>query len=112
MCSLDFFFFFQAEDGKRDYKVTGVQTCALPIYTPVADRREELVAPRSVRAGHGEVLARGRARLGGAHGPQIGRASCRGRDVGVGLAGCMKWVSDVTSTVRTLHETYDLHTMS
>src|SRR2546426_7231789 len=27
------FFFFQAEDGIRDYKVTGVQTCALPIYT-------------------------------------------------------------------------------
>src|SRR5256885_5020041 len=30
-----FFFFFQAEDGIRDYKVTGVQTCALPIlYAP------------------------------------------------------------------------------
>src|SRR5205807_7273224 len=24
--------FFQAEDGIRDYKVTGVQTCALPIF--------------------------------------------------------------------------------
>src|SRR2546429_9529998 len=31
MCSLDFFFFFQAEDGIRDVAVTGVQTCALPI---------------------------------------------------------------------------------
>src|SRR6266850_6845483 len=29
-----FFFFFQAEDGIRDYKVTGVQTCALPICPP------------------------------------------------------------------------------
>src|SRR5256885_5906273 len=28
-------FFFQAEDGIRDYKVTGVQTCALPICPPV-----------------------------------------------------------------------------
>src|SRR5207245_8461074 len=28
-----FFFFFQAEDGIRDATVTGVQTCALPIYT-------------------------------------------------------------------------------
>src|SRR5256885_7022145 len=28
---LSYFFFFQAEDGIRDYKVTGVQTCALPI---------------------------------------------------------------------------------
>src|SRR5256885_213609 len=30
-CLSLFFFFFQAEDGIRDYKVTGVQTCALPI---------------------------------------------------------------------------------
>src|SRR5687768_18420311 len=32
MRSRDFFFFFQAEDGIRDVAVTGVQTCALPIY--------------------------------------------------------------------------------
>src|SRR5256885_4589744 len=31
---MSFFFFFQAEDGIRDYKVTGVQTCALPILVP------------------------------------------------------------------------------
>src|SRR5690606_40978443 len=29
---LFYFFFFQAEDGIRDFHVTGVQTCALPIY--------------------------------------------------------------------------------
>src|SRR2546427_4668503 len=29
-------FFFQAEDGIRDLTVTGVQTCALPIWTPAA----------------------------------------------------------------------------
>src|SRR2546422_4525576 len=28
------FFFFQAEDGIRDVAVTGVQTCALPIWCP------------------------------------------------------------------------------
>src|SRR5438445_1399976 len=28
-----FFFFFQAEDGIRDIGVTGVQTCALPIWS-------------------------------------------------------------------------------
>src|SRR5690606_40325740 len=28
-----FCFFFQAEDGIRDFHVTGVQTCALPIYS-------------------------------------------------------------------------------
>src|SRR2546426_801100 len=36
------FFFFQAEDGIRDYKVTGVHTCALPISR----------ARRRARAGH------------------------------------------------------------
>src|SRR2546430_4830827 len=30
--SFFFFFFFQAEDGIRDLTVTGVQTCALPIF--------------------------------------------------------------------------------
>src|SRR5258706_3274622 len=30
-CCISFFFFFQAEDGIRDWSVTGVQTCALPI---------------------------------------------------------------------------------
>src|SRR5215210_6443253 len=32
MSSYVFFFFFQAEDGIRDTSVTGVQTCALPIF--------------------------------------------------------------------------------
>src|SRR5256885_11849651 len=40
-----FFFFFQAEDGIRDYKVTGVQTCALPIcmVSLVTDVSSEMV---------------------------------------------------------------------
>src|SRR5438876_11381485 len=45
LCTLDYdryvlysyFFFFQAEDGIRDGRVTGVQTCALPI-SPAAAR--------------------------------------------------------------------------
>src|SRR5947208_5843789 len=32
VCPALFFFFFQAEDGIRDDLVTGVQTCALPIW--------------------------------------------------------------------------------
>src|SRR5690606_40750805 len=32
LISYVFCFFFQAEDGIRDFHVTGVQTCALPIY--------------------------------------------------------------------------------
>src|SRR5437764_14489556 len=35
-----FFFFFQAEDGIRDTSVTGVQTCALPIWEPAAPQRD------------------------------------------------------------------------
>src|SRR5207302_5891704 len=34
-----YFFFFQAEDGIRDFHVTGVQTCALPIC-----RKEEVLS--------------------------------------------------------------------
>src|SRR3989442_8575419 len=39
------FFFFQAEDGIRDADVTGVQTCALPIY-PEARASRASVATR------------------------------------------------------------------
>src|SRR5256885_5037212 len=43
-------FFFQAEDGIRDYKVTGVQTCALPISHCVSEPASEgLCAPYSPR---------------------------------------------------------------
>src|SRR6266850_3443092 len=39
------FFFFQAEDGIRDYKVTGVQTCALPILAAAVERALVLSDP-------------------------------------------------------------------
>src|SRR5256885_1655183 len=42
------FFFFQAEDGIRDYKVTGVQTCALPISFAEFGRRVAGPAPLRV----------------------------------------------------------------
>src|SRR5258706_11418917 len=41
-----FFFFFQAEDGIRDWSVTGVQTCALPIFAePVLSAGGIIVPP-------------------------------------------------------------------
>src|SRR5256885_1556448 len=43
------FIFFQAEDGIRDYKVTGVQTCALPI-CPLAPRGANASVARSRRS--------------------------------------------------------------
>src|SRR5438034_10494558 len=65
-------FFFQAEDGIRDHCVTGVQTCALPIFvsrTVAAhgDDRSQL---------HGRRSRRSAARNGL---QEIGRASCRER---------------------------------
>src|ERR1017187_5194901 len=41
--------FLQAEDGKRDTSVTGVQTCALPISVRPCERRPR--APRHLRGG-------------------------------------------------------------
>src|SRR5438093_8777267 len=44
-------FFFQAEAGIRDWSVTGVKTCALPISGPFA-----VAVPAQVRRDHVEVL--------------------------------------------------------
>src|SRR5207248_6702155 len=38
-----FFFFFQAEDGIRDRTVTGVQTCALPIWNRGTSKFNSLI---------------------------------------------------------------------
>src|SRR5436309_6225653 len=92
------FFFFQAEDGIRDFHVTGVQTCALPICEDRGrePRRDNADRTATVRlAGPPEdcpsdprVLGDGglSPRIPGARrssGPpgrrEIGRASCRER---------------------------------
>src|SRR3712207_8187926 len=44
------FFFFQAEDGIRDIGVTGVQTCALPIF--VAEGYSPIVFCRFIDTAH------------------------------------------------------------
>src|SRR5256885_2842126 len=57
------FFFFQAEDGIRDYKVTGVQTCALPISSFAATSSPAGKPPaKTHRNGFERGLARGRFR--------------------------------------------------
>src|SRR2546429_6022176 len=53
-----FFFFFQAEDGIRDVAVTGVQTCALPIYRE-PDRRIRSVV--SWRPSHRDPTTKSRS---------------------------------------------------
>src|SRR5690606_41170058 len=93
--TLSVFFFFQAEDGIRDFHVTGVQTCALPIL--VVGGRSLLAhagfryalyprrggrAPELESADHLAWMGRLLARLHGIGSRerfQIGRASCRER---------------------------------
>src|SRR5438046_4880949 len=91
------FFFFQAEDGIRDWSVTGVQTCALPILN-AASYVAVLVALALMRLPPGErprtAQALGAGFLSGLRyvwgapalrnlllllGVEIGRASCRER---------------------------------
>src|SRR5256885_12856884 len=85
------FFFFQAEDGIRDYKVTGVQTCALPIsiiakFCP-ADHlcvgtygmSETATCVTSTRATDPVAVRRGSNGRPLTGVVQIGRASCRER---------------------------------
>src|SRR5690349_25058197 len=69
------FFFFQAEDGIRDLYVTGVQTCALPIFTVAAQANSASSADPAV--GLRAVVAL--YRLAETLEAQIGRASCRER---------------------------------
>src|SRR5690606_39705192 len=52
-------FFFQAEDGIRDFHVTGVQTCALPILATMlgtVDRTRVGALLSALSAGDGKAL--------------------------------------------------------
>src|SRR5205085_7750024 len=95
-------FFFQAEDGIRGLTVTGVQTCALPIFDaapaardPAATRRARALRPPAVsrpatppapdRGSPGPSRAPAWGRTSRADGAgKIGRASCRERGWGGG----------------------------
>src|SRR5690606_40916078 len=93
------FFFFQAEDGIRDFHVTGVQTCALPIFVVIRSAGEtgQLYGSVSTRdiadllAAEGFDVNRNQVEL---NNPiktiglsEIGRASCRERAWTSGRAG-------------------------
>src|SRR4051794_41692714 len=80
-----FFFFFQAEDGIRDGRVTGVQTCALPILDFLrAGRHRRVPAENPSTSG---PLRAGKYRR---RWREIGRASCRERVEISGVAGSLK----------------------
>src|SRR5438046_6278359 len=75
-------FVFQAEDGIRGWSVTGVQTCALPIWLLVAERIEDGAAEPAQGDEEPEDPVEPFAELElprHAEGAQIGRASCRER---------------------------------
>src|SRR5688500_20248520 len=105
-------FFFQAEDGIRDYKVTGVQTCALPIFEPRVLRHAR--AASRPQGGGARVRRRmdrsldGPARrvprellVGGTAAVEIGRASCRERgEIAVVRGGVREGRSGAAAEVR------------
>src|SRR5215813_2896102 len=59
-------FFFQAEDGIRDADVTGVQTCALPIYAPLLQAADQEIVYRDLKRFTYRELRRRVARLASA----------------------------------------------
>src|SRR5256886_13490916 len=92
LVNLEYVFFFQAEDGIRDLTVTGVQTCALPIYgvatvhgvepTPALDGEQEERPGRLERLLETDPAATHTRDLEvplELPGAKIGRASCRER---------------------------------
>src|SRR5260221_10703016 len=89
-----FFFFFQAEDGIRDHCVTGVQTCALPIFGNIIWNPPGSGVRLSILKWTSNVVATSASLTGigiaggfqttsptglGAATAKIGRASCRER---------------------------------
>src|SRR5258708_20875105 len=95
MSSIIFFFFFKAEDGIRDDLVTGVQTCALPIW--LSDQYQRILELAAVGAGIGPKAAADRAGNAGQE-FQIGDAGISGgqRDIRsgerrVGKEGRSRW---------------------
>src|SRR5688500_20279077 len=89
-------FFFQAEDGIRYYKVTGVQTCALPIWDTC----------RSAQVLHVYVIDR---QTGKNRRPsQIGRASCRERvQVAVVVVSVIEQQEEFDCVLQQQHLEYD-----
>src|SRR5688500_20413271 len=95
-------FFFQAEDGIRDYKVTGVQTCALPISrtagpTTTRPRSRSTTSPPQLRSA-------ARRASTNASPTEIGRASCRER---VEILGDAESVNEKKTEVNAIRQKLD-----
>src|SRR5690606_40372540 len=91
-----FVFFFLAEDGIRDFHVTGVQTCALPIlekiYRPALLKR--IFAAKPVHALQGVDLTVGRGEIFGLLGPNgAGKSTIRSEERRVGKEWRWRWAA-------------------
>src|SRR5690606_41079557 len=73
------FFFFQAEDGIRDFHVTGVQTCALPISAVGVAPSSTAWTSATPTAAPTSCAVRAPIPCASWWNTQIGRASCRER---------------------------------
>src|SRR5690606_40324200 len=80
-------FFFQAEDGIRDFHVTGVQTCALPIYACPPLPRPSSLGQRDLFRAHGfcgQILRQAVPRWRDGAGPRFSALSLRSEERRVG----------------------------
>src|SRR5260370_40133326 len=85
------FFFFQAEDGIRDSSVTGVQTCALPIYKDGDFKTASLDLGKQLTiTDDGPSIAVNAAGEPSLALSEIGRGAWRGRGEISGVAGSFK----------------------
>src|SRR5690606_39735138 len=101
-CIPSLVFLFQAEDGIRDFHVTGVQTCALPILMmrSLFLKLMDISTSEKIQVSSSGIEKLGLNESGKASGhgiitlnypeKEIGRASCRERVARSGVAGLVK----------------------
>src|SRR5699024_11968178 len=84
--------FFQAEDGIRDRNVTGVQTCALPIFPDFGLTTKDTVIPRDVWENCSAALLKAEENWGivelGYQFPESDRDAGKIKLVKIGRASC------------------------
>src|SRR2546422_8388138 len=95
------FFFFQAEDGIRDVAVTGVQTCALPIWVVLDPpgpreilRELGVAAPEDTAVGVDDQRRRARRALVEGENVAAGRHRSRSEERRVGEERRSRWSPD------------------
>src|SRR3712207_7360263 len=86
-----YYFFFQAEDGIRDIGVTGVQTCALPIFAAVRGSARTRSRTRGRRRRGHAASRRATPRPRAPRPPRGGRTCPRSEERRVGKECRSRW---------------------